>query len=1122
VHPRHGQRTCTRKPSSSQRLHSILVALSVFLALFFSLPSANAQTTIHVPTDQPTIQAAINAAQTGDTVLVAPGTYYENIDFKGKAITVTTSAGPATTIIDGGSKGPVVTFQSLESRLSVISNFTLQNGATLPTSLATGGVFVTNSAPTILGNNITSNSCNGIYVYFGAALIQANTVSLTGHSGSCTFQGAGIALGGSNVNIAGFTHSSVIGNTVQYNTQGQFVGGIGIDNGEGSVIQNNIVRNNSGQDAGGIYVINTVAISVLQNLVYGNSASGIGLAGAGGISIFPPEATVGPFIGVIAGNTVSGNSFICLNAGECATEMDLEGNLGQYVVVNNVITGLSPSIPATNCGGAYNYLALTPLVFDHNDIYNQQGAAYGGFCPDQTGTYGNISADPAFSNPSGGLYQLRSGSPAIDAGNNSAPLMPTTDLAGSPRIQDATGKGYPIVDMGAYEFAGLQDAAPTVLTLTPSTFSPMTLTQLSFTITLASAAGTPTGPVTILQDNVSIGSVLVGSSGTATFQGSTATPGLHAFVATYAGSGIFSPAVSVKFYLLIPKYTTTLTFTSSPNPSVLGQPVTFTVTVSSPDHAILSPITVIDNNAPLATLLPNSSGIASITTAALALGSHLVTASYAGDTTHQPASTSVNQNVIAGTTTTEALSSSLNPANYGQSVTLTAVVTSASPTSAPTGAVTFTDGSTVLAIATLTNASGSTATAAFSISTLAVGAHTITATYNPGTGFASSQATLTQNITGFATTEALTSSLNPAPYGQSVTFTATITSTTTAPTGSITFSDGTNVVLTQPLVSTSATASTASFTTSTLTVGTHNIIAVYSPTGGFSPITSNLAEVINGLSSTTTLTAAPNPQFAGQPVALTASITGAGTTPTGTVTFYDGPLQLGSTLATAGHATFTTSTLAVGNHTLTAVYAGSAIFSTSTSPSFTETIKALPQDFSITLASPTLTIQTQHHLTTTLTLTSLNNFSDFLAIACANLPAYVTCKPTPTPSTLAANATNTVSLYLDTDSVLGYAHLTPAAPRSTPTSPINLALILSPFGLLAAVASRRAAKSRLRLFMLLLAATLITSAIGCGEVIYPYDVPPFAATGTYTIPITATGATTGIAHTVNLTLQITP
>jgi len=75
-----------------------LITLSVFLTFI----SINLADTLNVPVDQPTIQAGINAAVNGDTVLVAPGTYVENIDFVGKAITLRSKFGPDVTVIDGG------------------------------------------------------------------------------------------------------------------------------------------------------------------------------------------------------------------------------------------------------------------------------------------------------------------------------------------------------------------------------------------------------------------------------------------------------------------------------------------------------------------------------------------------------------------------------------------------------------------------------------------------------------------------------------------------------------------------------------------------------------------------------------------------------------------------------------------------------------------------------------------------------------------------------------------------------------------------------------------------------------------------------------------------------------
>ena len=83
---------------------SHLAQLLSILSTLFLAQVVSAQTTIHVPGDQATIQGAINVANNGDTVLVAPGTYYENINFNGKAITVTSSGGPSVTIIDGGQK----------------------------------------------------------------------------------------------------------------------------------------------------------------------------------------------------------------------------------------------------------------------------------------------------------------------------------------------------------------------------------------------------------------------------------------------------------------------------------------------------------------------------------------------------------------------------------------------------------------------------------------------------------------------------------------------------------------------------------------------------------------------------------------------------------------------------------------------------------------------------------------------------------------------------------------------------------------------------------------------------------------------------------------------------------
>jgi hypothetical protein len=119
-----------------------------------------------VPKDYPTIQSAINDASvfTNDTVLVAPGTYYENLNLNDKAITVISESGPLATIIDGSNAGSVVNFTSGAGTNSVINGFTIQHGA----SQSGGGVALGFSSATIVSNIFKNNV--QIYGGFGAGI----------------------------------------------------------------------------------------------------------------------------------------------------------------------------------------------------------------------------------------------------------------------------------------------------------------------------------------------------------------------------------------------------------------------------------------------------------------------------------------------------------------------------------------------------------------------------------------------------------------------------------------------------------------------------------------------------------------------------------------------------------------------------------------------------------------------------------------------------------------------------------------------------------------------------------------------------------------------------------------
>jgi large repetitive protein len=380
-----------------------------------------------------------------------------------------------------------------------------------------------------------------------------------------------------------------------------------------------------------------------------------------------------------------------------------------------------------------------------------------------------------------------------------------------------------------------------------------------------------------------------------------------------------------------PVNSTTTSLASNPDPSGFGQSVTFTVTVvtGAGTGNLTGTASITDtfggNTTTLATgLALNASGVATFSTSTLAVGFHSVVASYNGDTVHF-ASTSAPaliQTVLEGTATS--LASSANPSAVGQSVTFTATVSvSGGGGVTPDGTVSFMDGTTLLSTQTI-NAGG---VATYATSTLTAGVHQITAVYN---GDASKQiqgstsAVLSQDVQA-PTTAALTSSLNPSFYGNSVTFTATIpTSGTAAPTGTVSFLDGATQIGTGTL---SGNPGVATFTTAILNMGTHIITASYP--GDSNNGASNsppLNQVVNQAQTATTVTAAPIPGIAGAAETITATVkvTAGSGTPTGTVTFTSGTTQLGSAPLTNGGTATITPTLAQGSYQIVATYSGDA------------------------------------------------------------------------------------------------------------------------------------------------------------------------------------------------------
>ena len=199
------------------------------------------------------------------------------------------------------------------------------------------------------------------------------------------------------------------------------------------------------------------------------------------------------------------------------------------------------------------------------------------------------------------------------------------------------------------------------------------------------------------------------------------------------------------------------------------------------------------------------------------------------------------------------------------------------------------------------------------------------------------------NVTVNAATSTTTVSSSQANtvFGQSVTFTATVSGTVATPTGTVTFKDGATTLGTATLTSGQAT-----FTTSSLTIGSHSITAVYGGNNTFNGSTSAaLTQSVSKGDTSVALVSSLNPACFGASVTFTStvSVVSPGTgTPTGTVTFKDGATTLATVTLSSGKATYSSSALSVASHSITAAYSGDGSFNTNTSAVLTQTVNARP------------------------------------------------------------------------------------------------------------------------------------------------------------------------------------
>ncbi len=392
-----------------------------------------------------------------------------------------------------------------------------------------------------------------------------------------------------------------------------------------------------------------------------------------------------------------------------------------------------------------------------------------------------------------------------------------------------------------------------------------------------------------------------------------------------------------------------LALAASSSPAVVTSSVTLTLTAADQTGTPTGQIVFLDGTTALATVPLNASGVATWTTQAFTVGTHALSAQYAGDSANAAGvSNAVNEQIIPATTLTQIQSTATN-VSVGTPITFSATTVSNNGP-APTGAVQFVDqsNSAVIGSASL-DANGS---ASVSVAGLAPGGHSIVAIYAGDADNASSTSSaINVTVQQIATVTTIGADADPANAGAAVHLTAIVSMASGATpdgalSGTVTFSDGAAVLGTAPINSTGQ----ATFAASGLAVGQHAIVASFGGNTNYAASSSvAMSEAVQQTPTQTSLSLSASTTLAGEPVSFNAVVTSATGIPTGTVTFRDGNTALGSTTVDQrGNASFSATRLAPGTHNITAAYGGDANYLASVSAAAEERIE---------LAQPNLTLR---------------------------------------------------------------------------------------------------------------------------------------------------------------------
>ena len=685
------------------------------------------------------LRSIINSACVGATITFDMNQVVSPLAFHGSDLVINknlTIQGPGvnTLTVRGGGAARVFNIQT--GATVAISDLTMSDGnSTISTSggniLNAGSLTLTNcnlyngkttnlgGAIQSSGPSLTLTNCNvggtatgqpNSAMVYGGIFMTAGTLTMTGGSisgniGGGLFLSTGVTANLSNVAISNnsFTLSSG--------------GGLGIGSGATANITNSLFANNSAQTGGGVSNGGTATIT---NSTFSNNSS---------LVIVPPSSTA---CGSTGGAIQGGGTLTMINSTVTNNRSGASGGggikaTGTVILRNTIVAGnfdCAPSTTPNDISGTVDSASSFNLIGAGGS-----GGLVNGVNNNQTGIADARLA--ALANYAGPIqtHALLPGSPALDAGSNALAASLTTDQRGAGFNRVVGGS----VDLGAFESRGFTVSAtsgtpqsatilngfgsPLLATVSSAFGEPVNGGQVTFAAPSSGASATFTSGVTTIGASINASGQ---ASVSATANGNAGGP----YNVSVAGAGITTPA---NFSLTNLKANQTITFAALAN-KTFGDPdfgVSATATSGLPVSFAASAQCTVTSPSP---------GTVHITGA----GSCTITASQAGDANYNPATNVPQSFNIAKAATSTAVASSVNPSDFGQSVTFTATVTSG--TGIPTGTVQFKDNGTNLGAAVALNASGA---AQISTSALTAATHTITAAYSGDANFLLSSGTLT-------------------------------------------------------------------------------------------------------------------------------------------------------------------------------------------------------------------------------------------------------------------------------------------------------------------------------------------------------------------------------------------